>query len=72
MSNYKTLEELQADLDPQTFWRAHRSYLVNINRIREVEPWFKSTYRLRMSDPDGTEIPVSRGQTKRLRELFKL
>jgi len=72
LSNYKTLEELQADLDPQTFWRAHRSYLVNINRIKEVEPWFKSSYRLRMSDPDATEIPVSRGQTKRLRELFKL
>ncbi len=72
LSNYKTLEELQADLDPQTFWRAHRSYLVNINHIKEVEPWFKSSYRLRMSDLDGTEIPVSRAQTKRLRELFKL
>ena len=72
LSNYKTLEELQTDLDPQTFWRAHRSYLVNINRIKEVEPWFKSSYRLRMSDSSETEIPVSRAQTKRLRELFKL
>ena len=72
LSNYKTLEELQTDLDPQTFWRAHRSYLVNINRIKEVEPWFKSSYRLRMSDSSETEIPVSRALTKRLRELFKL
>ena len=34
--NYKTLEELQSNLDPESFWRAHRSYLVNIHRIREV------------------------------------
>jgi len=71
-SNYKTIEELQSNLDPATFWRAHRSYLVNINKIQEVIPWFKSSYQLRMSDKKRTEIPVSRAQTKRLRELFKL
>lgn len=71
-SNCRTLEELLADLDPQTFWRAHRSYVVNINRIKEVVPWFKSSYQLRMDDRKQTEIPVSRAQTKRLRELFGL
>ena len=71
-SNYRTIEELQSHLDPQTFWRPHRSYLVNINRIKEVVPWFKSSYQLRMSDKGQTEVPVSRAQTKRLRELFKL
>lgn len=71
-SNYRTIEELQSHLDPQTFWRPHRSYLVNINRIQEVVPWFKSSYQLRMGDKARTEIPVSRAQTKRLRELFKL
>lgn len=71
-SNYRTIEELQSNLDPSTFWRVHRSYLVNINRIKEVVPWFKSSYQLRMSDKKQTEIPVSRAQTKRLRELFKL
>ncbi len=71
-SNYKTLDELLAALEDPRFWRPHRSYVVNINRIKEVLPWFKSNYQLRMSDPDGTEVPVSRGQTKRLRELFKL
>lgn len=71
-TNYKTLEELQSSLDPSSFWRAHRSYLVNINRIREVIPWFKSSYQLRMDDKKGSEVPVSRVQTKRLRELFKL
>jgi two-component system LytT family response regulator/two-component system response regulator LytT len=71
-SNYRTLEELQSRLDPETFWRVHRSYLVNINRIREVIPWFKSSYQLKMDDKKQTEIPVSRAQTKRLRALLKL
>lgn len=71
-SNYRTIEELQANLDPALFWRAHRSYLVNINYIKEVVPWFKSTYQLRMADRKATEIPVSRAQTRRLRELLKL
>ncbi len=71
-SNCRTLEELLDSLDPNMFWRAHRSYLVNINRIREVVPWFKSSYQLRMDDKKQSEIPVSRAQTKRLRELFGL
>src|SRR5229473_2418595 len=71
-SNCRTLEELLSSLDPGLFWRAHRSYLVNINRIREVVPWFKSSYQLRMDDKKQSEIPVSRAQTKRLRELFGL
>ncbi len=71
-SNYRTIEELQSNLDPETFWRVHRSFLVNINRIREVIPWFKSSFQLRMDDKKQTEIPVSRVQTKRLRSLLKL
>jgi two-component system, LytTR family, response regulator LytT len=71
-SKCRTLEELLELLDPQIFWRAHRSYVVNINHIKEVVPWFKSSYQLRMNDRRNTEIPVSRAQTRRLRELFKL
>ncbi len=71
-SNYRTIEELQSNLDPDMFWRVHRSYLVNIHRIKEVIPWFKSSYQLRMDDKKQTEIPVSRVQTKRLRALLKL
>lgn len=71
-SNCRTLEELLEQLDPEAFWRAHRSYVVNLQHIREVVPWFKSSYQLRMDDPKKTEIPVSRTQTKRLRELFNL
>jgi len=71
-SNYRTLEELQSSLDCDVFWRAHRSYLVNINHIKEVVPWFKSSYVLKMNDKKQAEVPVSRAQTKRLRELLKM
>jgi two-component system LytT family response regulator/two-component system response regulator LytT len=71
-SKCRTLEELLELLDAALFWRAHRGFVVNINHIREVVPWFKSSYQLRMNDKKQTEIPVSRAQTKRLRELFNL
>jgi two-component system LytT family response regulator/two-component system response regulator LytT len=71
-SKCRTLEELLELLDPALFWRAHRGFVVNINHIREVVPWFKSSYQLRMNDKQHTEIPVSRAQTRRLRELFNL
>jgi two-component system response regulator LytT len=72
VSNSRTIEELAASLDAERFWRAHRSYLININHIKEVVPWFKSSYMLKMNDKRASEIPVSRAQTKRLRELLKL
>jgi two-component system response regulator LytT len=71
-SNYRTLEELFDALQSESFWRSHRSYLVNIHHIKEVVPWFKSSFMLKMNDKKQSEIPVSRQQTKRLRELFKL
>jgi two-component system response regulator LytT len=71
-ANFRTLEELQAALDPDVFWRAHRSFVVNINKIREIVPWFKSTYQLKMDDRKATEIPVSRMQSRRLREMLNL
>jgi two-component system LytT family response regulator/two-component system response regulator LytT len=71
-SNYRTLDELQARLDPEVFWRVHRSHLVNINKIREIVPWFSRNYILKMKDTRGSEIPVSRSQTRRLREYLKL
>ena len=71
-SNYRTLDELQARLDPEVFWRVHRSHLVNINKIREIVPWFSRNFILKMKDAKGSEIPVSRSQTKRLREYLRL
>ena len=71
-SNDRTLDELQARLDPAVFWRVHRSHLVNINKVKEIVPWFSRNYILRMTDAKATEIPVSRSQTRRLRDYLKL
>lgn len=71
-SNYRTLDELQTRLDPAVFWRVHRSHLVNITKIKEIVPWFSRNYMLKMKDAKTTEIPVSRSQTKRLREHLQL
>jgi two-component system LytT family response regulator/two-component system response regulator LytT len=46
--------------------------MVNVNHIKEVVPWFKSSYQLKMQDRKQTEIPVSRAQTPKLRELLNL
>src|SRR5258706_1365824 len=71
-SNYRTLDELHERLDPTVFWRVHRSHLLNINKIKEIVPWFSRNYILRLKDEKSTEIPVSRTQTRRLREYLKL
>jgi len=70
-SSYRTLDELHARLDPSVFWRVHRAHVVNINKIKEIVPWFRN-YILKMKDEKSTEIPVSRTQTRRLREYLKL
>jgi two-component system response regulator LytT len=72
ISSDRTLDDLQARLDPAVFWRVHRSHLVNINKIKEIVPWFSRNYILRMKDEKATEIPVSRTQTRRLRDYLKL
>jgi two-component system LytT family response regulator/two-component system response regulator LytT len=71
-SSDRTLDELQARLDPSVFWRVHRSHLVNINKIKEIVPWFSRNYILRMKGDKTMEIPVSRTQTRRLREYLKM
>lgn len=71
-SSYKTIDELQSDLDPSVFWRVHRGYLVNLNRIREVNSWFNSSLMLKMDDDKGTEVPVSRAHAKKLKAFLKL
>ncbi len=71
-SNFRSLDELQSYLDPKIFWRVHRSHLVNINKVKEIVPWPSRNYVLKMKDNKETAIPVSRSQTKRLREYLSL
>lgn len=71
----KTLTELQERLRGTSLYRVHRSYIVNLNMVREVVPWFKGTYWLRLpqTSEKGTElvdIPVSKAQVKPIKELL--
>jgi len=68
---HHTLEELERDLDPDTFWRVHRSYVVNLDHVTEIIPWQNGTYRLRLDDEKGTLIPLSRAQAKRMRKVLR-
>lgn len=65
-----TLQELEDKLSGQMFFRAHRSYLVNLNHILEITPWFNGTSNLTMKDKKGTIIPVSRSASKSILRTF--
>lgn len=67
-----TLHELQTRLGNQTFFRSHRAYLVNIEKIREVIPWFNGTFNLVLDGMPNIEVPVSRQQAGFLKKIFDL
>jgi DNA-binding LytR/AlgR family response regulator len=67
-----TLQELTERLPPEMFFRSHRSYLVNIFQVREISPYFNGAYLMRMKDKEHSEVIVSRGNVKRLKELFSM
>jgi DNA-binding LytR/AlgR family response regulator len=64
----RTLAELASRLDPTTFFRAHRSAIVNLNRVQEVIPWFKGSHKLRLTN--GTEVDLSRSRARALRKIL--
>jgi two-component system, LytTR family, response regulator len=65
------LSEFCSKLPAAHFFRCHRSYCVNLNKIREIEPWFNNTYILRLRDLDF-QVPVSRSKVKEFRQLMHL
>lgn len=65
-----SLSELEHLLPAGMFIRCHRNYLVNVSKVKEVIPWFNSTYMLVMED--DTNVPVSRANIKLLKEHFCL
>lgn len=72
--SYRTtlsLQELEERLSEHPFFRPHRAYLVNVERIAEINPWFNGAYELVMKDKELSRIPVSRASAKRLRELLR-
>jgi two-component system LytT family response regulator len=64
----ESLTSLESKLDPKNFARIHRSSIVNINRIKEFQPWFHGDYRILLKD--GTELILSRTYRKQFRDLI--
>lgn len=67
---HDTLVILEKKLPQTTFMRVHRGFIVNINHISEVQPWFNSTYNLTMKD--NSKVPVSRTYAKELKKLLRI
>jgi two-component system LytT family response regulator/two-component system response regulator LytT len=70
MTNY-TLRELEERLDPEAFFRAHKSTLVNLKHVKEIVPWFGGRYKLVMRDQAGSEVALSRAQARELRARLR-
>jgi len=68
---YRTLEEFASELDSDVFHRVHRSYLANVEHIREIIPLPSGNYELVMNDTAQTRIPLSRQHAKQLRRIYK-
>ena len=58
-----SISDFHGRLPQESFFRCHRSYLVNLSQIREIVPWFNNTYLLRLRDLEA-EVPVSRGRSR--------
>ncbi|WP_276642282.1 LytR/AlgR family response regulator transcription factor [Siccibacter turicensis] len=65
------ITEFCSRLPEAHFFRCHRSYCVNLSKIREIEPWFNNTYILRLRDLEF-QVPVSRSKVKEFRQLMRL
>jgi ABC-2 type transport system ATP-binding protein len=65
-----TLAELEKRLSRSGFFRAHRAYLVNLQQVKEVIPYTRDSFSLRLKDTAGTEIPLSKSAERELRELL--
>jgi two-component system LytT family response regulator len=64
----EAMNNLETQLDPKKFLRIHRSTIVNIERIQELQSWFHHEYRVILRD--GTELALSRSCRKKLAELL--
>jgi ABC-2 type transport system ATP-binding protein len=65
-----TLAELEGRLGRSGFFRAHRGYLVNLQHVKEVIPYTRNSFSLRLDDDVGTKIPLSKSAAAELRELL--
>lgn len=65
------ISDIMKKLNKEKFYKCHRSYIVNLDKVKEVVPWFNCTYVLKLKDI-GKEVPVSRQNTKTFRKLINM
>lgn len=65
----ETLKSVEAKLDPRKFIRVHRSAIINLDKLRKLQPYFHGEYVVTLQD--GTTITSSRGYSDRLRALLE-
>lgn len=66
-----SISDFYQRLPQERFFRCHRSYIVNLSKIKEIIPWFNNTYLLRLHDLDF-EVPVSRSKVKEFRQIMRI
>lgn len=71
-TTFRTLDDIEKVLDPKIFFRTHRAYIVNIEKVREVKQLNSGNLSLKISDNDAKEIPVSRAKVKDIKYLLRL
>ena len=64
------MADLEKRLERSGFFRAHRGYLVNLQLVKEVIPYTRDSFSLRLKDPEGTKIPLSKSAARELRDLM--
>jgi DNA-binding LytR/AlgR family response regulator len=62
----QTLQEIEKKIDEQQFFRCHRNYIVNMNFVKQILPWFNRGYLLKLQGEQEVEVPVSRSHAKKL------
>jgi len=67
-----TLAEIEKKLNVYGFYRCHRSYIVNLQKVREIITWSKNTYSLRIDNKAQSTIPLSRTKIQDIQEKFSL
>ncbi|RME06823.1 MAG: response regulator [Deltaproteobacteria bacterium] len=70
-TTFRSLDDIERELDPEVFWRTHRSYIANLNAIVEIIPLFSGNFEIHLGKEKAHTIPLSRAQGKRLRKRLK-
>lgn len=66
-----TLDELEVKLKRFGFYRTHRSYIVNMQKVEEIIKWTRNSYSLKLEGSDQIKVPLSKGRIDEMKELYR-